>query len=97
MLELERVHSHLLWLGVATHMVGFDSGLMQFWRVRDRIMFLAELLTGNRKQYGMIVPGGVRRDIREDKREKAIQEVSQVLTEYEELLDAALNIATLQS
>jgi len=96
MLELERVHSLLLWLGVATHMVGFDSGLMQFWRVRDRIMFLAELLTGNRKQYGMIVPGGVRRDVREDKRERAIREVSEVLTEYEELLDAALNIATLK-
>ena len=97
MLEIERIHSHLLWLGVATHMVGFDSGLMQFWRVRERIMFLAELLTGNRKQYGMIVPGGVRRDIREDKREKALREVSEILAEYQELLDAALGLGTLQT
>jgi Ni,Fe-hydrogenase III large subunit len=97
MLEIERIHSHLLWLGVATHMVGFDSGLMQFWRVRERIMFLAELLTGNRKQYGMIVPGGVRRDIREDKREKALREVSEIQAEYQELLDAALGLGTLQT
>jgi len=97
MLEIERIHSHLLWLGVATHMVGFDSGLMQFWRVRERIMFLAELLTGNRKQYGMIVPGGVRRDIREDKKEKALREVAEILGEYQELLDAALGLSTLQS
>ncbi|MDP2899694.1 MAG: NADH-quinone oxidoreductase subunit C [Candidatus Bathyarchaeota archaeon] len=96
-LEMERIHSHLLWLGVASHMVGFDTGLMQFWRVRDRIMFLAELLTGNRKQYGMIVPGGVRRDIREDKRETALREVSTILEEYEELLDAALRLGTLKA
>jgi len=96
-LEMERIHSHLLWLGVASHMVGFDSGLMQFWRVRDRIMFLAELLTGNRKQYGMIVPGGVRRDIREDKRETALREVSTILREYEELFDAALRLGTLKA
>ena len=41
MLEIERIHSLLLWLGVASHLVGFDSGLMQFWRVRERIMLLA--------------------------------------------------------
>jgi len=96
MLEIERIHSHLLWLGVASHMVGFDSGLMQFWRVRDKDMFLAELLTGNRKLYGMIVPGGVRRDIRDDKKEKALKLVSEIHEEYEELLKATLNLGTLK-
>ncbi len=28
-LELERVHSHLLWLGIAGHILGFDTVLMQ--------------------------------------------------------------------
>ena len=97
MLEMERVHSHLLWLGVASHMVGFDSGLMQFWRVRDKIMFLAELLTGNRKLYGMIVPGGVRRDIREDKKSKAIIQITEILRDYEELLKATLDLETLKN
>ncbi len=63
MLEIERVHSHLLWLGVAGHLIGFDTVFMQAWRVREPIMWLGERLTGNRKTYGMIVIGGVRRDI----------------------------------
>ncbi|MCX6098391.1 MAG: nickel-dependent hydrogenase large subunit, partial [Candidatus Bipolaricaulota bacterium] len=29
--ELERVHSHLLWLGVAGHEIGFDTLLMYTW------------------------------------------------------------------
>ncbi|OHD63967.1 MAG: NADH dehydrogenase [Spirochaetes bacterium RBG_13_51_14] len=63
MLEIERVHSHLLWLGVAGHLIGFDTIFMQAWRVREAIMWFGEKLTGNRKTYGMIVVGGVRRDI----------------------------------
>ncbi len=63
MLEIERVHSHLLWLGIAGHLIGFDTVFMQAWRVRESIMWFGEKLTGNRKTYGMIVAGGVRRDI----------------------------------
>jgi len=63
MLEIERLHSHLLWLGVAGHLIGFDTVFMQAWRVREKIMWLAERITGNRKTYGMVLIGGVRRDI----------------------------------
>lgn len=63
MLELERIHSHLLWLGLAAHIVGFDTAFMQSWRVREPVMWAAEALSGNRKTYGMNLPGGVRRDI----------------------------------
>ncbi len=63
MLELERIHSHLLWLGIAGHIIGFDTILMQSWRIREPIMWLTEEISGNRKTYGMNVVGGVRRDI----------------------------------
>jgi Ni,Fe-hydrogenase III large subunit/Ni,Fe-hydrogenase III component G len=63
MLELERIHSHLLWLGVAGHLIGFDTIFMHAWRVREPVMWLSERITGNRKTYGMVVLGGVRRDI----------------------------------
>ncbi len=63
MLEIERVHSHLLWLGIAGHIIGFDTVLMQSWRIREPIMWLCEQMTGNRKTYGMNLVGGVRRDI----------------------------------
>ena len=63
LLEIERLHSHLLWLGVAGHLIGFDTVFMQAWRIREQIMWLSERITGNRKTYGMVIVGGVRRDI----------------------------------
>lgn len=35
LLEVERLHNHLLNLGLSCHFVGFDSGFMQFFRVRE--------------------------------------------------------------
>jgi NADH-quinone oxidoreductase subunit D len=61
--ELERIHSHLLWLGVAGHEVGFDTLLMYSWRDREVVMDLLALIGGNRVNYGMNTIGGVRRDI----------------------------------
>lgn len=65
--ELERIHSHLLWLGVAGHEVGFDSLFMYSWRDREVVMDLLALLSGNRVNYGMNTVGGVRRDVTPDK------------------------------
>jgi Ni,Fe-hydrogenase III large subunit len=62
-LELERIHSHLLWLGIAGHILGFDTILMQSWRIREPVMWLCEQISGSRKNYGMNLVGGVRRDI----------------------------------
>jgi len=61
--ELERIHSHLLWLGVAGHEIGFDTLLMYSWRDRELVMDLLAELTGNRVHYAMNVIGGVKRDI----------------------------------
>jgi NADH-quinone oxidoreductase subunit D len=61
--ELERIHSHLLWLGVAGHEVGFDTLLMYTWRDREAVMDVLALTTGNRVNYGINTIGGVRRDI----------------------------------
>ena len=61
--ELERVHSHLLWLGVAGHEIGFDTLLMYTWRDREIVMDLLAEITGNRVNYGLNTIGGVRRDI----------------------------------
>lgn len=64
--ELERIHSHLLWLGVAGHEVGFDTLLMYTWRDREAVMDVLAMLTGNRVNYGINTIGGVRRDISAD-------------------------------
>ena len=66
--ELERIHSHLLWLGIACHIVGHDSLFMQCWNDREGTMDVLEALTGNRVNYGMNIIGGARRDFTDDQR-----------------------------
>jgi len=63
MLEIERLHSHLLWVGLACHIVGFDTLFMQSFRIREPVMWIAEKICGNRKTYGLCLVGGVRWDI----------------------------------
>ncbi|MGQ9722412.1 MAG: hydrogenase large subunit [Candidatus Jordarchaeum sp.] len=64
--ELERLHSHMLWLGVAGHEIGFDTLLHYTWRDRELIMDFLEMISGNRVNYAMNTIGGVRRDISKD-------------------------------
>jgi len=73
--ELERIHSHLLWLGVAGHEIGFDTLLMYTWRDREVVMDLLALLTGNRVNYGINTIGGVRRDITEEQKKEILKAV----------------------
>jgi ech hydrogenase subunit E len=61
--EMERIHSHLLWLGVAAHEAGFDTLFMFTWRDRETIMDALEMLSGNRVNYSFNVLGGVKFDI----------------------------------
>lgn len=66
MAELERIHSHLLWLGVMMHEIGFDTLFMYYWRDREQILDLFEIITGSRVQHAMNTVGGVRRDITQE-------------------------------
>ncbi len=70
--ELERVHSHLLWVGVAAHEGGFDTLFMYSWRDRETIMDILEGLTGNRVNYSANVLGGVKCEV-DDKQADAIR------------------------
>jgi NADH-quinone oxidoreductase subunit D len=61
--ELERLHSHLLWLGVAAHEIGWNTLFMWTWRDREAVQDILEEISGNRVNYGMNIVGGVRRDL----------------------------------
>ncbi len=88
--ELERIHSHLLWLGVAGHEIGFDTLLMYTWRDREQVMILLATLTGNRVNYGMNTLGGVRRDITAEQ----IPGILKVVDSLEERTKYYIEIAT---
>jgi len=77
--ELERIHSHLLWLGLAGHFLGYNTVFMWSWKYREPICDIMETVTGNRQNYGMHKVGGVRRDIERE-------HVSYILTRLDEFL-----------
>lgn len=64
--ELERVHSHLLWVGLAGHFLGYNTVFMWAWKYREPVLDMFEIITGNRNSYAMFTIGGVRRDINEE-------------------------------
>jgi NADH-quinone oxidoreductase subunit D len=61
--ELERIHSHLLWVGLAGHFIGYDTLWMWAWKYREPVLEMFEIISGNRNHYGMMRVGGVARDI----------------------------------
>ena len=63
LLELERIHSHLLWSGVACYTIGFDSAFHLGMQMREKVMDMLELISGNRVNYGVATIGGVRWDV----------------------------------
>jgi len=78
--ELNRIHSHLLFLGIAGYAIGFDTIFKWCWAVREIVLDLLEMITGNRIHYFMVTFGGVRRDI--DK--NMIQRIKKDLKKLEE-------------
>lgn len=90
-LEVERLHSHLLNLGLVCHYCGFDTGFMHFFRVREKSMDLAELLTGHRKTYGVNLIGGVRRDILAEQRSATLRLIHELKKEVNDLIEELLS------
>ncbi len=78
MLELERIHSHLLIIAALFHAIGFDAWFMQIMAIREKVMDLCELISGNRKHYAMSVIGGVRRDIPDELKPKILRVVREI-------------------
>jgi Ni,Fe-hydrogenase III large subunit/Ni,Fe-hydrogenase III component G len=88
MLEIERLHSHLLWVGLACHIVGFDTLFMQSFRIREPIMWIAEKITGNRKTYALCLIGGVRWDIGPDLKTELRRVLDKLEAEWTAVVDA---------
>ncbi len=88
MLELERLHSHLLWVGLACHIVGFDTLFMQSFRIREPIMWMAEKISGNRKTYALCVIGGVRWELHSDLRAELRQVLDKLESEWKPVVSA---------
>jgi membrane-bound hydrogenase subunit alpha len=87
--ELERIHSHLLWVGLAGHFLGYNTVFMWAWKYREPVLDLFEMITGNRNSYAMFKIGGVRRDI-ENSKIPAIRKVMDLVKVKTDLLAGAI-------
>ncbi|WP_460180275.1 NADH-quinone oxidoreductase subunit D-related protein [Thermodesulfovibrio sp. TK110] len=95
-LELERLHSHLLWIGLAAHIVGFDTLFMQSWRIREPVMYICEIITGNRKTYGINIVGGVTIDVQPEHLKDVEKVISEIEREVRELREIILDDEVIQ-
>jgi len=87
--ELERIHSHLLWVGLAGHFLGYNTVFMWAWKYREPVLDLFEMITGNRNSYAMFKVGGVRRDI-ESSKIASIRKVMDEIKKKTDLLTGAV-------
>jgi len=89
--ELERIHSHLLWVGLAGHFIGYDTVFMWAWKYREPVLDLLEEITGNRNNYGNVKVGGCREDIADDIKPKIFKELDALEKKTEMLTKAVLD------
>jgi membrane-bound hydrogenase subunit alpha len=95
--ELERLHSHLLWMGLAGHFIGYDTVWMWAWKYREPILDLMEEVTGNRQNYAMMKPGGVRRDIENEDIPQILKMVDELIPKFDLLVGAVMDDPVIHS
>jgi membrane-bound hydrogenase subunit alpha len=89
--ELERIHSHALWVGLAGHFIGYDTVFMWAWKYREPVLDLLEEITGNRNNYGNVKVGGCREDIPEELIPKMFKDLDEIEKKMEMLIKAVLD------
>jgi len=87
--ELERIHSHMLWLGLAGHFIGYNTVWMWVWKYREPVLETLERATGSRIHYANAKIGGVRRDM-DDEALRAIDKAMDDLRGPMEMLTNAV-------
>lgn len=88
--ELSRVHSHLLWMGLAADAFGFESLFMHCWRLRERVLDLFEATTGGRVIFSVVRVGGVNRDISDEMLRHFVDVLEGLKDDYREICNAFL-------
>jgi NADH-quinone oxidoreductase subunit D len=88
--ELNRIHSHLIWLGTAALELGAISMLWYCFRERDQILDLSEMVTGARMHTRYFQAGGLAEDIPRgfyDECRKFCEWMPKAIDDYEALVD----------
>jgi NADH-quinone oxidoreductase subunit D len=89
MMELNRISSHLVWLGTTGLELGALSMALYGFREREQILDILEEVTGLRMNHAWVRPGGISQDMpegTEDHIRAFVREMRAKVNEYEDLL-----------
>lgn len=95
--ELSRMHSHLLWMGLAADAFGYESLFMHTWRIRERILDIFEAVAGGRVILSYTLIGGVTKDIDGPMLTAIRDKLHGIKGEYAEICDAFLQDKSVMS
>jgi Ni,Fe-hydrogenase III large subunit len=95
--ELERIHSHLLWLGLLGDAAGFDTLFMLSWGAREHALNMLEILSGRRIHYNYLRYGGLYRDVTRGAKSKLKKELAELREKYAGAHEAFMSNEVLES
>jgi Ni,Fe-hydrogenase III large subunit/Ni,Fe-hydrogenase III component G len=87
LLELERLYNHVSDFGAIANDTGFAIAHAHAYRIRERLLRLNKELTGSRLLRGIVVPGGVSRDL---SAADLFDRLRTALDDFEEIADLCL-------
>jgi ech hydrogenase subunit E len=94
--ELERAHSHLMWLGLAADAFGFENLFQACWRARETILDVSEETTGGRVIYGSCIVGGTSINPDDETLRRCVKELGKVRAEVERLAEVFVGEITVR-
>ncbi|MBW2966395.1 nickel-dependent hydrogenase large subunit, partial [Candidatus Woesearchaeota archaeon] len=77
MMELERIHSHLLWTGFMAHEIGYETLFMYFWREREKVIEIFEKISGGRVHHNYNKIKTVRYDLEKGDKELILKNLGE--------------------
>ena len=95
--ELSRIHSHILWLGLAADAFGFESMFMHCWRLRERVLDVFEKTTGGRVIFSAVKVGGCVRDLDRSQLAQMTSMLEGIADEYNQIAKTIFTDASVRN
>lgn len=96
-MEMSRIHSHLLWLGLLADALGFESLFMESWRLREKILDMFDATAGGRVILSVNCVGGVLKDMDSAMLSSILDAVKMMEDEVKPIVNTFLSDVTVQS
>ena len=96
-MEMSRLHSHLLWLGLLADGFGFESLFMEAWKMREKILDMFEISTGGRVIFSVNQIGGVKKDMPQEMLDSFVKQLDAMGKDLKRMTNVFLNDYTVKS